>query len=132
MHRLSFFLLTLLLIGCGADSRQATSNTKKPPTTQPTNKPTTHPTSMPVVRKWKPPILSQNEVNIIVMGDWGNDKDTQKKTAGNLAKYVEKTGRPFNAALFAGDEGGVEGATGFFDVFGEITSSLFLSVLVIA
>jgi len=47
--------------------------------------------------------LSQNEVNIIVMGDWGNDKTTQKTTAANLAKYVEKTGRPFNATLLAGD-----------------------------
>ena len=103
MHRSSLFFLTLLFVGCGADSRQTTPAKSAAPKAQPTTKPTTHPTSMPVVRKWKPPILSQNEVNIIVMGDWGNDKNTQKTTAANLAKYVEKTGRPFNATLLAGD-----------------------------
>src|SRR5258707_15564447 len=102
MHRSSLFILTLLFVGCGADSRQTTPAKSATPKAQPTTKPTTHPTSMPVVRKWKPPILSQNEVNIIVMGDWGNDKNTQKTTAANLAKYVEKTGRPFNATLLAG------------------------------
>ncbi len=103
MHRPISLLLTLLLIGCGADSRQTTPSKSPTAKAQPTTKPTTHPTSLPVVRQWKPPVLSQNEVNIIVMGDWGNDKNTQKTTAANLAKYVQSTGRPFNATLLAGD-----------------------------
>src|SRR5439155_11475167 len=103
MLRWTSFLLPLLLIGCGADSRQPSNTPKTTTKTPSTTKPTTHPTSLPVVRKWKPPILSQNEVNIIVMGDWGNDKATQKTTAANLAKYVAQTGRPFNATLLAGD-----------------------------
>jgi hypothetical protein len=28
------------------------------------------------------------------MGDWGNDKNTQKTAAGNLAKYVQSTAAP--------------------------------------
>src|SRR5258705_9925158 len=103
MHRLSLVFLTVLLVGCGADSRKnstASSNTKSnPPKAQPTTRPASQPTSRPVVRKWKPMPVSHNEVNIIVMGDWGNNKDTQKKTATTMATYVEKTGRPFNATL---------------------------------
>src|SRR6266446_1862090 len=103
MHRLSLFFLTLLLVGCGADSRQTSGATSNASRAQPASKPTTHPTSLPVVRKWKAMPVSQNEVNIIIMGDWGNSKETQKKTATTMASYVEKTGRGFNATLLAGD-----------------------------
>jgi tartrate-resistant acid phosphatase type 5 len=102
MHRLFLFFITVLFIGCGADSRQG-SGKAGVPTTQPATKPTTRPTSMPVVRKWTPMPVSQNEVNIIVIGDWGNNKEAQKKTAATLNSYVDKTGRPFNATLLAGD-----------------------------
>jgi len=95
--------LILFIIGCGADSRQGSSGSSAASKTQPASKPTTRPTSMPVVRKWKAPVLSQNEVNIIVIGDWGNNKEAQKKTAATLNSYVEKTGRGFNATLLAGD-----------------------------
>src|SRR6185436_3777112 len=106
MHRVPLFVITALLIGCGADSRQtppSKSSASSASKSQPATKPTTRPTSRPVVRQWKPPVLSRNEVNIIVIGDWGNNKEAQKKTAATLNNYVEKTGRPFNATLLAGD-----------------------------
>src|SRR5436190_19398550 len=103
MRRLCFLTLSLVLIGCGADTSQTSSAPKKAPTTQPTTTSTSRPASRPVVRKWKPMPLSQNEVNIIVIGDWGNNKDAQKKTAATMASYVAATGRPFNATLLAGD-----------------------------
>jgi hypothetical protein len=96
MQRWILWLLAVIVIGCGADTEQKGA-------TQPSTKPTTRPTTVPVVRKWKPmPVLS-NEVNLIVIGDWGNNKDTQKRTAATMAKYVERTRRPFHGTLLAGD-----------------------------
>src|SRR5687767_4996668 len=103
MHRLSLLLLTLLFVGCGADSGKNSGGNSTATKSQSTTSPATRPTSRPVVRTWKPMPVTDNEVNIIVIGDWGNNKETQKKTAATMATYVEKTGRPFNATLLAGD-----------------------------
>src|SRR5687768_12127973 len=103
MHRLFLLFLPLLFVGCGADSGKNSSGNSTAAKSQPTTRSTTRPTSRPVVRKWTPMPVSNNEVNIIVIGDWGNNKETQKKTAATMANYVEKTGRPFNATLLAGD-----------------------------
>jgi hypothetical protein len=68
-----------------------------------TTKAATKPTSKPVVAKWTPRAAPANEVNLILFGDFGNAKQSQKDTAKTMAAYVEKTGTQFNAALTVGD-----------------------------
>ncbi|HEV8606527.1 MAG TPA: metallophosphoesterase [Tepidisphaeraceae bacterium] len=103
MHRPTLFLLLFFITGCGADSSQTSTAKSTTPKSQLTTRPSTHPTSLPVVRKWKPMSVTSTEVNLIVIGDWGNNKVAQKTTATTMATYVQKTGRPFNATLLAGD-----------------------------
>jgi hypothetical protein len=66
-------------------------------------RPTTGPTSRPVVAEWHMNPLPAGEVNLILMGDWGNGKPKQKTTAKAMADYVAGTGVQFNGALTVGD-----------------------------
>jgi tartrate-resistant acid phosphatase type 5 len=61
------------------------------------------PASRPVVAKWTPGPLPDDQVNLIIFGDFGNAKPSQKDTATAMAGYVARTGTPFNAALTVGD-----------------------------
>ena len=64
---------------------------------------TTQPTTLPVVRQWKPSAYPTDEVNLVIMGDWGSDGKEQKSAAVQLANYVEATHKQFYGALLAGD-----------------------------
>src|SRR5204862_7831919 len=44
-----------------------------------------------------------DQVNVIVFGDFGNDKPTQRTNAATMASYVARQGTQFNAALTVGD-----------------------------
>jgi tartrate-resistant acid phosphatase type 5 len=68
-----------------------------------TTKPATKPTSKPVIAKWTPRPYPTDQVNLIIMGDFGNGKQTQKDNAKTMANYVEKIGVQFNATLTVGD-----------------------------
>jgi hypothetical protein len=70
---------------------------------EPTTKAATKPTSRPVVAKWTPRAFPADEENLIVFGDFGNAKQSQKDTAKTMANYVERTKTQFNAALTVGD-----------------------------
>jgi len=65
--------------------------------------PSTRPTTLPVVRAWKPKAYPADEVNFVIMGDWGSDGKEQKSAAVQLANYVESTHKQFHGALLAGD-----------------------------
>lgn len=74
-----------------------------PATSQPTTKAANKPASRPVVAKWSQRPLPAGEVNFILIGDFGNGKQTQKDTAKAMAKYVSGVGKQFHAALTVGD-----------------------------
>jgi hypothetical protein len=42
-------------------------------------------------------------VNLLAMGDWGNNQDSQRKVAGSIANYVKSSGAKFDGMLLAGD-----------------------------
>jgi tartrate-resistant acid phosphatase type 5 len=81
----------------------------KPAATKAATKPATtklaasKPASKPVVAKWQSRPFPADEVNLIVFGDFGNGKQTQKDTAKAMAAYVEKVGTQSNGALTVGD-----------------------------
>ena len=47
--------------------------------------------------------LPPGEVNLLLLGDWGNGKQSQKNNAKAMAEYIAGTGVQFNAALTVGD-----------------------------
>lgn len=47
--------------------------------------------------------MPNDEVNLILFGDFGNGKPTQKTTAAAMTSYVERTRKQFNAGLTVGD-----------------------------
>src|ERR1700682_1484253 len=55
------------------------------------------PPEKPVVRAWTPGPLPENEVNLLLMADWGSNDTAQREVARAMAKYV------------AGGGGAVEG-----------------------
>jgi hypothetical protein len=67
------------------------------------SKPASRASSKPVVAKWFMRELPRDEVNLIVFGDWGNDKPEQKVVAKAMAEYVERVGTQFNGVLTVGD-----------------------------
>src|SRR4051794_26429819 len=64
---------------------------------------TTGPTSRPIVARWQMGTLPPGEVNLLLLGDWGNGKQSQKTNAKAMAEYIGGTGVQFNAALTVGD-----------------------------
>jgi hypothetical protein len=97
-----------------ADSPSTTRTTAAAATTA-TTKSATKPASKPVVAKWSMRPLTKDEVNLIVVGDFGNGKDTQKQVAKTMAAYVEKVGTQFDALLTVGDNFYVKLAKGVDD-----------------
>jgi 3',5'-cyclic AMP phosphodiesterase CpdA len=63
----------------------------------------TKPASRPVVAEWSQRPLPPGEVNLVVFGDFGNGKRTQRETARAMAEYVERVGTQFDALLTVGD-----------------------------
>jgi hypothetical protein len=43
------------------------------------------------------------EVNILSMGDWGNNGPGQRKVAATMKSYIQSSDHRFNAMLLAGD-----------------------------
>src|SRR2546423_12966699 len=43
------------------------------------------------------------EVNLLSMGDWGNNGPTQRTVAATMKTYVRSSGKHFDAMLLAGD-----------------------------
>jgi tartrate-resistant acid phosphatase type 5 len=79
-------VLTLLPVGCAqseAADRTAASNA--------------------VVRAWKPNDYPKDEVNLILMGDWGAGFSQQRMVAKTLTEYVADAGIQFHGLLSLGD-----------------------------
>lgn len=101
--------LLVLPFACAPDRQQtakstpATTQTAKPQAAA-TTRAAAKPASKPVVAKWSMRPLPKDEVNLIVVGDFGNGKDTQKQVAKTMAAYVEKVGTQFDALLTVGDD----------------------------
>jgi tartrate-resistant acid phosphatase type 5 len=97
-------LLSLLLcavpLACSHQQNKPTPSTTAPATKTAA---ATKPTSKPVIAKWTPRPYPTDQVNLIVFGDFGNGKQSQKDTAKAMANYVGKLGTQFNAALTVGD-----------------------------
>jgi hypothetical protein len=51
----------------------------------------------------RPASAAEPEVNVLAMGDWGNNGPGQKLIAKTLASYVSAADRKFSAMLLAGD-----------------------------
>lgn len=84
-------------LACRNAESDVTSSSRS--TTQASSKPT----SRPIVAKWQSGPVPTDQVNLILFGDWGNGKPSQKNTAKAMAEYVAGTGVQFNAALTVGD-----------------------------
>lgn len=57
----------------------------------------------PVVGAWDAAELPQDEVNLLLIGDWGDGSKSQQAVAEGMARYAARQDKPFNAALTAGD-----------------------------
>jgi tartrate-resistant acid phosphatase type 5 len=68
-----------------------------------TTRATSKPASRPVVAKWSQRPLPEGEVNLIVFGDFGNGKPSQRETARAMAEYCAKVKTQFHGLLTVGD-----------------------------
>ncbi|HEY7114971.1 MAG TPA: metallophosphoesterase [Tepidisphaeraceae bacterium] len=82
-------------LACSHSERPVAESTTKPADKKPASK--------PVVAKWSHRPYPADQVNLILFGDFGNGKPTQKNTARTMADYVSRTGVQFNGALTVGD-----------------------------
>ena len=96
-------LLALFAIPLACNHQDKTSQTQSRSATSPTSKAASKPTSKPIVAKWTTRPFPADQVNLIVFGDFGNGKPSQKDNAKTMANYVQKTGAQFNGALTVGD-----------------------------
>jgi hypothetical protein len=108
--------LVVLVVACAQDRKRsepaaptATTTTSQAATTRSTTKASTttaaasKPAPRPPVAKWSMRELPKDEVNLIVFGDYANNKDSQRVVAKGMAEYVERVGTQFNAVLTVGD-----------------------------
>jgi hypothetical protein len=96
-------ILTLVLFAAPLACRHVESREKSVVHTASTQTAASKPASRPVVAKWTPAAYPSEQVNLILFGDFGNGKPSQKVTAQAMAEYVAGTGAPFNGALTVGD-----------------------------
>ena len=83
-HRPFVLPLLLSLVLCAVPlACNHQQNKPAPPATAPASKTAaaTKPTSKPVIAKWTPRPYPTDQVNLIVFGDFGNGKQSQKDTA---------------------------------------------------
>jgi hypothetical protein len=99
----SVVFLALLLIAAVVSRAAVNPVTSGQKTTAPASKAATKATSKPVVAKWTARPFPGDQVNLVVFGDFGNGKPSQKDNAKSMANYVQKTGLQFNGALTVGD-----------------------------
>lgn len=60
--------------------------------------------SQPVkVAAWRMNPVPADQVNLLLLGDWGNGSSAQKDVAESMARYASSAGLQFNAAVTAGD-----------------------------
>ncbi|MFI5381880.1 MAG: metallophosphoesterase [Tepidisphaerales bacterium] len=101
MRPVKFALVLLaLLSGCSDGPLQNVTLFEKP---LPENSPATKPSGPSPVAQWTPRPCPPDQVNFVVMGDWGADNQRQKQVAATLASYMGGSTTPFNAVLTVGD-----------------------------
>ncbi len=85
-----FLVLLVLLGGCLE-------------TPLPEASPATRPSGPSPVAHWTPRPCPPDQVNLIVLGDWGANNQRQKQVAATLSGYLRGSPTPFNAVLTTGD-----------------------------
>ncbi len=101
MRPLRFALIVLaLLSGCSDGPLQNITAFEK---SVAESSAATRPSGPSPVAQWTPRPCPADQVNLVVMGDWGANNDRQKQVAATLASYVGGSPTPFNAVLTTGD-----------------------------